>query len=309
MAGLLREFADAGFLNIVGGCCGTTPAHIRAIAQAVRGRDRRARCPAPPKRLRLSGLEPLAIGPETGFVNVGERTNVTGSAKFAKLILAGDYEAALEVARQQVESGAQMIDVNMDEAMLDSERAMTTFLNLCAAEPGDHPGAVHDRLVQVVGDRGGPQVRAGQGRRQLDQPEGGRGRVPAAGAAGAPLRRRGDRDGVRRAGPGRHRRPEGGDLRRGRTACSSSRSASRPRTSSSTRTSSPSPPGIEEHDNYAVDYFEATQRIKAHAAARAGQRRTEQRLVLVPRQQPAARGDPRRVPVPRHPRRAWTWAS
>jgi 5-methyltetrahydrofolate--homocysteine methyltransferase len=135
MAGLVREFADAGFLNIAGGCCGTTPAHIRAIVQVLDGVPPRA-LPSPPKRLRLSGLEPIAIGAETGFVNVGERTNVTGSAKFAKLILAGDYEGALEVARQQVESGAQMIDINMDEAMLDSERAMTTFLNLCAAEPG-----------------------------------------------------------------------------------------------------------------------------------------------------------------------------
>ncbi|MCU0620267.1 MAG: methionine synthase [Gemmatimonadales bacterium] len=134
MAGMLREFAEAGFLNLAGGCCGTTPAHIRAIAEAVAGLPPRAR-PEPPVRLRLSGLEPLTIGPELGFVNVGERTNVTGSAKFAKLVLAGDYEAALEVARQQVESGAQVIDINMDEAMLDSERAMVTFLNLCAAEP------------------------------------------------------------------------------------------------------------------------------------------------------------------------------
>jgi 5-methyltetrahydrofolate--homocysteine methyltransferase len=135
MAGMLREFAEAGFLNLAGGCCGTTPAHIRAIVAAVAGLPPR-KLPTPPVRLRLSGLEPLTIGPETGFVNVGERTNVTGSAKFAKLVLAGDYEAALEVARQQVESGAQVIDINMDEAMLDSERAMRTFLNLCAAEPG-----------------------------------------------------------------------------------------------------------------------------------------------------------------------------
>ncbi|MFL5519883.1 MAG: methionine synthase, partial [Gemmatimonadales bacterium] len=134
MAGLLREFAEAGFLNMAGGCCGTTPAHIRAIVRALEGLAPRT-LPSPAKRLRLSGLEPIAIGPEMGFVNVGERTNVTGSAKFAKLILAGNYEEALDVARQQVESGAQLIDINMDEAMLDSERAMTTFLNLCAAEP------------------------------------------------------------------------------------------------------------------------------------------------------------------------------
>jgi 5-methyltetrahydrofolate--homocysteine methyltransferase len=134
MAKVIREFAELGIVNVVGGCCGTTPDHIRAMAAAVK--DLPPRRPAdPPVRLRLSGLEPLVIGPETNFVNIGERTNVTGSRKFAKLILEGQYEAALDVARQQVESGAQMIDVNMDEGMLDSERAMTTFLRLIAAEP------------------------------------------------------------------------------------------------------------------------------------------------------------------------------
>jgi 5-methyltetrahydrofolate--homocysteine methyltransferase len=134
MAGVLREFAEGGLVNLVGGCCGTTPAHIRAIAEAVAGLPPR-RPAAPPPRLRLSGLEPLTIGPESIFVNVGERTNVTGSRKFARLVLAGDYEAGLEIARQQVESGAQMIDVNMDEGMLDSQQAMSTFLKLIASEP------------------------------------------------------------------------------------------------------------------------------------------------------------------------------
>jgi 5-methyltetrahydrofolate--homocysteine methyltransferase len=134
MAGVLREFAEHGLVNIVGGCCGTTPAHIRAIADAVRDFPPRVP-PAPPPRCRLSGLEPLTIGPETLFVNVGERTNVTGSRKFARLILGGEYEAALDIARQQVEAGAQMIDVNMDEGLLDSERAMATFLKLIASEP------------------------------------------------------------------------------------------------------------------------------------------------------------------------------
>jgi 5-methyltetrahydrofolate--homocysteine methyltransferase len=134
MAGVLREFAEHGLVNLVGGCCGTTPAHIQAIADAVR--DLPPRRPAtPPSRCRLSGLEPLTIGPETLFVNVGERTNVTGSRKFARLVLGGDYEAGLEIARQQVENGAQMIDVNMDEGMLDSEHAMATFLRLIASEP------------------------------------------------------------------------------------------------------------------------------------------------------------------------------
>ncbi|HEX6669340.1 MAG TPA: methionine synthase, partial [Gemmatimonadales bacterium] len=134
MAAVLREFAEHGLVNIVGGCCGTTPDHIRAFADAVAGLPPR-RPAAPPPRLRLSGLEPLTVGPETLFVNVGERTNVTGSRKFAKLVLAGAYDQGLELARQQVESGAQMLDVNMDEGMLDSQHAMTTFLRLMASEP------------------------------------------------------------------------------------------------------------------------------------------------------------------------------
>ena len=133
-SGVLREFAEAGMVNMVGGCCGTTPAHIAAIARAVSGLPTRA-MPVVEPRLRLSGLEPVTIGPDSNFVNIGERTNVTGSAKFSKLVLAGDYEAALVVAKQQVEAGAQLLDVNMDEGMLDSHAAMTRFLSLLAAEP------------------------------------------------------------------------------------------------------------------------------------------------------------------------------
>jgi 5-methyltetrahydrofolate--homocysteine methyltransferase len=134
MAGMLAEFADAGLVNIVGGCCGTSPAHIRAIAEAVRGKSPR-KIPEVKPLLRLSGLEPFTLAPEITFVNIGERTNITGSAKFRKLITAGDYAAALPIAREQVENGAQVIDINMDEGLLDSEKAMTTFLNLVAAEP------------------------------------------------------------------------------------------------------------------------------------------------------------------------------
>ncbi|MDS4067999.1 MAG: methionine synthase [Candidatus Competibacter sp.] len=134
MAAIIREFAESGFLNIVGGCCGTTPAHIRAIAEAVRDLPPRE-VPHIEPRCRLAGLEPLDIGPDSLFVNVGERTNVTGSAVFKRLIKAGDYNAALDIARQQVDSGAQIIDINMDEGMLDSKEAMVTFLNLIAAEP------------------------------------------------------------------------------------------------------------------------------------------------------------------------------
>lgn len=134
MAGLIGEFAQAGLVNIVGGCCGTTPDHIAAIAKAVAPHKPRL-VPEIEPRLRLSGLEPFELTPAIPFVNVGERTNVTGSAKFRKLVTAGDYTAALQVARDQVENGAQIIDVNMDEGLLDSEAAMVTFLNLVAAEP------------------------------------------------------------------------------------------------------------------------------------------------------------------------------
>ena len=134
MAALLKEFAQEGFFNIVGGCCGTRPEHIRAIADAVGDSAPRA-IPRVEKKLRLSGLEPLNIGDDSLFVNVGERTNVTGSKAFARLILSSNYKDALTVARQQVENGAQMIDINMDEGMLDSKAAMVTFLNLIASEP------------------------------------------------------------------------------------------------------------------------------------------------------------------------------
>ncbi|PHV10370.1 methionine synthase [Chitinimonas sp. BJB300] len=134
MAVQVREWAESGLVNIVGGCCGTTPAHIQAMAEALATVSPRALPQIEPKS-RLSGLEPFNIGDRDLFVNVGERTNVTGSRAFAKLVLAGDYPAALEVARQQVLAGAQVIDINMDEGMLDAEKAMVTFLNLIASEP------------------------------------------------------------------------------------------------------------------------------------------------------------------------------
>ena len=134
MARMFGDFAAAGLVNIVGGCCGTTPDHIAAIARAVAPHKPRV-VPEIAPRLRLSGLEPFTLTDAIPFVNVGERTNVTGSARFRKLITAGDYTAALQVARDQVENGAQVIDVNMDEGLLDSENAMVTFLNLVAAEP------------------------------------------------------------------------------------------------------------------------------------------------------------------------------
>lgn len=134
MAAVTADFAEAGFLNLVGGCCGTTPDHIRAIAEAVRGLPPRP-LPHPQPVTRLSGLEPLKVGPDSLFVNVGERTNVTGSRRFARLIRDDDYETAVDVALQQVRGGAQILDVNMDEGLLDAVAAMTRFLNLLASEP------------------------------------------------------------------------------------------------------------------------------------------------------------------------------
>lgn len=134
MAGLLTEFAESGFVNIVGGCCGTTPDHIRAIVETVRGIPPRP-IPKIEPVCQLSGLEALNVGSDSMFVNIGERTNVTGSRRFARLILEDDYETALGIARQQVNNGAQLIDINMDEAMLDSGAAMERILNLIASEP------------------------------------------------------------------------------------------------------------------------------------------------------------------------------
>ena len=134
MAAQIGGFARDGLVNLVGGCCGSTPDHIRAIAEAVRGRKPRS-VASPPRLMRLSGLEPFALTSDIPFVNIGERTNVTGSAKFRKLITAGDFAGALAVARDQVTNGAQIIDVNMDEGLIDSEAAMVEFLNLVAAEP------------------------------------------------------------------------------------------------------------------------------------------------------------------------------
>ncbi|HUZ67075.1 MAG TPA: homocysteine S-methyltransferase family protein, partial [Beijerinckiaceae bacterium] len=134
MASLVGEFAEAGLVNIIGGCCGTTPEHIRHMAERVRGLAPRK----PPRlapMLRLSGLEPFTLTKDIPFVNIGERTNVTGSARFRKLIKNGEFSAALDVARDQVANGAQILDVNMDEGLLDSKKAMVDFLNLIASEP------------------------------------------------------------------------------------------------------------------------------------------------------------------------------
>src|SRR5690606_200661 len=131
---LLREFADAGFVNIAGGCCGTTPEHIKAISELLSTAAPRA-VPDVPVAMRLAGLEPFTVDDTSLFVNVGERTNVTGSKAFARMIVTEQFDEALAVAREQVENGARVIDINMDGAMLDSQAAMTRFLNLSASEP------------------------------------------------------------------------------------------------------------------------------------------------------------------------------
>ncbi len=134
MAAAMREFAEAGIVNVVGGCCGTGPAHVTAVAEAARGLRPRA-VPSRPEALRLAGLEALDVGEGSLFLNIGERTNVAGSRAFARRVLEGDFDSALQIARAQVDAGAQAIDVNMDEALLDSEASMTRFLNLVASEP------------------------------------------------------------------------------------------------------------------------------------------------------------------------------
>ncbi len=154
MAAVLGEFAAQGWLNVVGGCCGTTPAHIRAIADAVRGQTPRRR-PRISEQTRYAGLEVLELRPDSNFTVIGERTNVTGSKKFARMVLAADYEAAVAVARQQVEGGANILDVNMDEALLDGPAAMTRFLNLVAAEPDI------SRLPIMIDSSSWPVIEAG----------------------------------------------------------------------------------------------------------------------------------------------------
>ncbi len=160
MAAQIAGFARDGIVNIVGGCCGSTPDHICAIAEAVRDIAPRP-IPAIEPLMRLSGLEPFTLTSDIPFVNIGERTNVTGSAKFRKLITARDYAGALVVARDQVEAGAQIIDINMDEGLIDSEAAMIEFLNLVAAEPDIARVPVMVDSSKFCDHRAGPQAAAG----------------------------------------------------------------------------------------------------------------------------------------------------
>ena len=212
--------------------------------------------------LRLSGLEPFTLAPEIPFVNVGERTNVTGSAKFRKLVTAGDYAAALAIARDQVENGAQIIDVNMDEGLLDSAEAMKTFLNLIAAEPdiARVPVMVDSSKFSVI--ETGLEMHPGQAGGELDLAERGRGRVHQARRDRAPLWRGGGGDGVRRAGPGRHARAQDLDLQarlrhpgeQGRLPAAGHHL--RPPNIFAVAT------GIEEHNGYGVAFIEGARQIR-----------------------------------------------
>ena len=288
----------AGLVNIVGGCCGTTPAHIAQIAAGGHGTRRRAIVPAQPETTRFSGLEPFEIGPDTGFVMIGERTNVTGSARFRRLIEADDYQGAVDVALEQVRGGANLLDVNMDADLLDSEQAMTTFLNLIATEPevARIPIMIDSSKWSVL--EAGLKCVQGKGVVNSISLKEGEELVPRAGPPDPRLRRRRGRDGLRRAGPGRHRRAQGRDLRPGlRPAGQRGRLRARghhlrperARRRHRHRRAQRLRQGV--HRGAAAD--------QAALPGRPHQRRHLQPVVLVPRQRRGPRGHALGVPVPR----------
>ena len=298
MAALIGEFAEAGLVNIVGGCCGTTPDHIRAIAHAVAGKAPRA-VPDIAPRLRLSGLEAFTLTPEIPFVNIGERTNVTGSARFRKLITAGDYTAALAVARDQVENGAQIIDVNMDEGLLDSEKAMITFLNLIAAEPdiARVPVMIDSSKFSVI-EAGLKCVQGKAVVNSISLKEG-----EDAFIRHARL--------VRRYGAAVvvmafDEAGQADTLERKTTICARAYDILVNRVGFPPQDIIFDPnifavaTGMEEHNGYGVAFIEAARWIRAEPAARPRLRRRLESLVLVPRQRAGARGDAFGVPLSRH---------
>ena len=297
MAGLVREFAESGLVNILGGCCGTTPPHIHAIAKAIEGIKPRA-VPEIEPMLRLSGLEPFALTPDIRFVNVGERTNVTGSARFRKLIKEGDLTAALDVARDQVANGAQVIDINMDEGLLDSQKAMVEYLNLVAAEPdiARVPVMIDSSKFAII-EAGLKCVQGKAIVNSISMKEGEDKFVADART-------------VRRYGAAVvvmafDEQGQADTKDRKVEICS--------RAYDILTTQVGFPPqdiifdpnifavatGIEEHNNYGVDFIEATREIRTPHAAGAHLRRRLQPLVLVPRQRAGARGDALRVPLSR----------
>ena len=298
MAGHIKEWASSGFLNIIGGCCGTSPAFIKAIAEAVKEFAPR-QIPNNPVECRLSGLEAFNIGDESLFVNVGERCNVTGSAKFKRLVLEGQYEEALEVAKQQVENGAQVIDVNMDEAMLDGQAAMVKFLNLIASEPDI------SRVPLMIDSSKWDIIEAGlkcvQGKaivNSISLKEGEANFIKYAklvrqyGAAAVVMA-------FDEAG-------QADTFARKTEICKRSYDILVNQVGFPPEDIIFDPnifaiaTGIEEHNNYAVDFIEACTWIRKNLALRKDQRRRVQRLVLFPWQRACARSHPHRVPVSRH---------
>jgi 5-methyltetrahydrofolate--homocysteine methyltransferase len=300
MARLIGEFAASGFVNLVGGCCGTTPEHIEAIAAAVADARPRA-LPNLPRKLRLSGLEPLEVDESSLFVNVGERTNVTGSARFKKLIREGALETALDVARDQVDNGAQIIDVNMDEGMLDGAALMTRFLNLVATEPDIARVPVMVDSEQVGRHRSRTSLHSRQTRRQFDQPERRRNGVHRESASLPVVRCRGGGDGLRRTRAGGHACTQGRHLQ---TLLRHLGTAGR--VPAEDIIFDPNifaiATGIEEHNNYAMDFIQGLRLDQATSAVRAQFGWRQQRVVLVQRQRHRSRSNQRGVPVPRDSR-------
>ena len=291
-------------VNVVGGCCGTTPEHIARIAAAVAGLPPRP-VPAPPARTRFSGLEPFEIGPDTGFVMIGERTNVTGSKRFRRLVESGDYQAAaVNVALEQVRGGANLLDVNMDADLLDGEQAMTTFLNLVATEPevARLPVMIDSSRWSVL--EGRAEVRPGQGRGQLDQPQGGRGPVPAtrpgairdygAGVVVMAFDEQGQADTVERkvAICGRAY-----DLLTQQAGFAAEDIIFDPNVLAVAT-------GIAEHNGYAKAFIDALPLIKQRCPGARTSGGHLQPVLRLPRQRRGARGDALGVPVPRDAGRA-----
>ena len=302
----LHEFARDGLVNLVGGCCGTTPEHVRAIVALSKGLSPRhvpQRRPAP----RFSGLEPFEIGPDTGFVMIGERTNVTGSARFRRLVEADDFGGAVDVALEQVRGGANLLDVNMDADLLESEQAMTTFLNYVATEPevARLPIMVDSSRWSVL--EAGLKLLQGKGVVNSISLKEGEDAFLDAGAHDPPLRRRRRRDGVRRGGTGGHGRAQGGDLRpRVRPADRHRLRArghhlrlERARRRDGDRGARRVRKGV--HRGAAAD--------QGALSGLAHERRHLEPLLLVPRKRPRARGDALGLPLPRDPAPASTWAS
>ena len=259
MAGLVKEFAESGLVNVLGGCCGTTPPHIHAIAKAIEGIKPRE-VPEIEPMLRLSGLEPFALTPDIRFVNVGERTNVTGSARFRKLIKEGRPHRG---ARRRARPGRQRCPGHRHQ----HGRGPARFAEGDGRVPQPRrrrarhrPRAGHDRFLEVRDHRGRPEVRAGQGRRELDLDEGGRGEVHCRRPNRAPLRRRRRRHGLRREGPGRFPPTTARlkSVRRAYDILDPRRSASLPQDIIFDPNVLTVATGIEEHNNYAVDFIEAT---------------------------------------------------